>query len=117
MSAGRAQKPEPVEGGYALPNGWKITPVGKPVPTEDLLLNLSPAPDGKAVVALHGGFNPHGLVVIDPASENAAQRIALKSAWLGLAWNPAGTRLFVSGGNANGRIATVAPTPGGPWAL
>lgn len=97
------------KGGFALPNGWKITPVGKSIPTEDLILNLSPSPDGKVVVAQHGGFNPHGLVVIDAAKEEAVQRIGLKSSWLGLAWSNDGKRLFVSGGNAAGRTPTVAP--------
>jgi YVTN family beta-propeller protein len=97
------------ENRYNLPNGWTITPVGKSIPTEDLVLNLQPAPDGKAVVAQHGGYNPHGLVVIDPAKQEAVQRITLKSAWLGLAWSRDGKRLFVSGGNANGRRPTVAP--------
>lgn len=104
-----AQKPQPVAGGYALPNGWRITPVGKAIPTEDMLLRLLPSPDGRVVVASHGGFNPHGLVVVDTATEQAKQRIPLKSAFLGLAWNPAGDRLYVSGGNANGRKATLAP--------
>ncbi|HXA50827.1 MAG TPA: alkaline phosphatase family protein, partial [Candidatus Acidoferrum sp.] len=72
-------------------------------------LNVSVAPDRKAVVALHAGFNPHGLVVVDARSEEAAQRIPLKSAWLGLAWAPNGKRLYVSGGNANGKTPTRAP--------
>ncbi len=105
-----AQLPRALPDGYALPNGWRITPVGKAVPTEDLLLNLSLAPDGKALIATHGGFNPHGLVVIDPAREEAVQRIPLRSAWLGLAWAPDGKRLFVSGGNAaHARDTQVAP--------
>ncbi|MDX2179349.1 MAG: alkaline phosphatase family protein [Bryobacteraceae bacterium] len=98
-----AQIPQALPNGYALPNGWKITPLGKPIPTEDLLLNLSLAPDGKALVATHGGFNPHGLVVVDPKTEEAVQRIPLPSAWLGLAWSSDGKRLFASGGNAAGR--------------
>jgi hypothetical protein len=36
-----AQAPHPVPGGYSLPNGWQITPVGKAIPTEDLILNLT----------------------------------------------------------------------------
>lgn len=104
-----AQIPGPVQGGYALPNGWKITPAGKAAGTEDLLLNLSASPDGRALVALHGGFNPHGLVVLDPERHTVQQRIGLKSAWLGLAWSPDGKRLFVSGGNANGRKTSRAP--------
>ena len=74
-----------------------------------MVLNVSVAPDRKAVVALHSGFNPHGLVVVDARSEEAAQRIPLKSTWLGLAWHPNGKRLYVSGGNANGRNPTRAP--------
>ncbi|MBL8290725.1 MAG: hypothetical protein JNN08_02750, partial [Bryobacterales bacterium] len=62
-----AQLPKPTSDGYFLPNGWRITPLGKAIPTEDMLLNLLPSPDGKVVVALHGGFNPHGLVVVDTA--------------------------------------------------
>ncbi len=104
-----AQAPHPIPGGHSLPNGWQITPAGKPINTEDLILNLTASKDGRAVIAQHGGFNPHGLLVIDTAKEDAAQRIALKSAWLGLAWSHDGGRLYVSGGNAAGRNPTVAP--------
>ncbi|MBM3783430.1 MAG: hypothetical protein FJW30_03670 [Acidobacteria bacterium] len=93
-----------------LPNGWRISPIGKAVQTEDLLLRILPAPDGKALVATHGGYNPHGLVVLDPSTEEAVQRIPLRSAWQGLAWSHDGKRLFVSGGNAaHRRDAKVAP--------
>lgn len=100
-----AQIPGPTPGGASLPNGWKLTPAGKPIPTEDMVLGLLPSPDGKAVIALHSGFNPHGLVVIDAKTEEAVQRIGLKSAWMGLAWSPDGRSVYVSGGNANSRSA------------
>ncbi len=105
-----AQAPHPIPGGFSLPNGWRITPAGKAIPTEDLILNLSGSRDGQAIVAQHGGFNPHGLVVIDAKTQEAVQRIGLKSAWLGLAWSNDGSQLFVSGGNATGsRQTLVAP--------
>jgi hypothetical protein len=70
-----------------LPNGWRITPAGKPiVDTEDMVLKLTTAPDGRAVVATHAGYNPHGLVVVDTKTHQAVQRIGLKSTWLGMAW-------------------------------
>ena len=103
------QLPHATAGGYELPNGWRLTPLGRAIPTEDMVLNVSVAPDRKSVVALNSGFNPHGLVVVDAHSEEAVQRIGLKSAWLGLAWHPNGKRLYVSGGNANGRKPTRAP--------
>ncbi len=119
-----------------LPNGWKITPVGRALHTEDMVLNLVPAPDGKAVVGAHGGFNQHGLVTIDATSEEIVQRIPLNSTFLGLAWHPGGKKLYVSGGNdwdrnvspiyvfsyANGRLSdkpvtefTGAKDPGTPF--
>jgi len=109
LSAIAQQLPHATPNGYELPNGWRLTPLGRAVPTEDMVLNVSMAPDRKAVIALHSGFNPHGLVVVDPKSEEAVQRIRLKSAWLGLAWAPNGKRLYVSGGNANGKTPTRAP--------
>ena len=93
--------PRPFKEGFYLPNGWRITPAGRAIAAEDLILNLTGSPDGKVVVAQHGGFNPHGLLVINSASEEATQRIPLKSAWLGMAWSNDGKRLFVSGGNAS----------------
>src|SRR5262245_45876685 len=81
-----AQAPHPISGGCSLPNGWPLTPAGKAIQTEDLVLNLTSSKDGKIVIAQHGGFNPHGLLVIDAKTEEAIQRIGLPSAWLGLAW-------------------------------
>jgi YVTN family beta-propeller protein len=99
-----AQLPQPFRGGYDLPNGWKITPAGRAVVTEDMVLKVVAAPDGRAVIALHSGFNPHGLLVIDAKTQEAVQKIRLKSAWLGMAWSPDGKTLYVSGGNANGKV-------------
>ena len=108
--AANAQIPQPIAGGYALPNGWRLTPAGKSLETSDMVLNAVAAPDGQAVIAMHAGYNPHGLDVVDTKTEEIVQRIPLKSAWLGLAWSPDGKRLFVSGGNANSeRNPTRAP--------
>jgi YVTN family beta-propeller protein len=105
------QAPHPIAGGYSLPNGWRITPAGKAIQTEDLILNLTQSKDERIVVAQHGGFNPHGLLVIDAATQTPVQRIGLHSAFLGLAWSHDGSKLFVSGGNASGSSHTsdVAP--------
>ena len=105
-----AQTPQSIPGGYSLPNGWRLTPVGKSLETNDMVLNATAAPDGLAVIAMHAGFNPHGLVVVDTKTEEIVQRIPLKSAWFGLAWSPDGKRLFVSGGNADSKKnSTRAP--------
>src|SRR5471030_915559 len=56
---GSQQLPRAIECGYDLPNGWRLTPLGRAIQTEDMVLNVSVAPDRKSVVALHSGFNPH----------------------------------------------------------
>jgi len=104
-----ADWPGPTAGGYLLPNGWRITPIGKAVPTEDLMLNLLPSPDGRVVVGVTCGYNPHGLVVVDVKTDEPVQRIPLPTAWLGLAWHPDGTKLYVSGGNNSSRKGIRAP--------
>ena len=107
--AAAGELPGPAEEGYILPNRWRITPVGKTIWTNDLLLNIEIAPDGKAAVAVHGGYNAHGLVVIDTATGEAVQNIALPTAWLGLAWSPNGANLYVSGGNNKSSEGVRAP--------
>ena len=97
------QNPKYIEGGFDLPNGWRITPAGKPIATiEDWVLNAVASPDGKTVVATHSGYQPHGIDVIDVKTRKLVQEIPLKTTWLGLAWSPDGHTLYVSGGNATG---------------
>ena len=76
--------------GFDLPNGWRITPAGKHVVTADYVLNLTVAPSDNQIVALHSGYNPHGLLVIDPKNVEITQRTPLKSAWFGMTWAPDG---------------------------
>jgi hypothetical protein len=68
-----------------------------------MTLQLMPSPDGKVIIGLHAGFNPHGLDVINLASWEAVQRIPMKSAWFGLGFSPDGKTLYASGGNADSR--------------
>ncbi len=91
--------PGPLENGYQLPNGWKITPVGTSVETPDYVLNLQPSPDGRVVVGVSGGYNEHCLTVLGAKKGELLQKVYVPTAWFGLAWNPAGDRLYVSGGN------------------
>ncbi|HUQ92399.1 MAG TPA: hypothetical protein VM120_12020 [Bryobacteraceae bacterium] len=105
-----AQLPKPLANGYDLPNGWRISPAGRNVATSDYVLNMVNTPDGRNVIALHSGYNPHGLVVVDPKNVEITAKVPLKSAWFGLAWAPDGKTLYVSGGNGESRRdPTAAP--------
>jgi crotonobetaine/carnitine-CoA ligase len=50
------------------------------------VLKMVPSPDGKVIVAGHGGYLPHGLSVIDAKTHRLVQEVPLKTTWLGLAW-------------------------------
>ncbi|WP_309606593.1 alkaline phosphatase family protein [Phenylobacterium sp.] len=104
--------PGPIPGGgFDLPNGWRITPAGKSIADlGDLVLKMLPSPDGKVIVAGHGGYLPHGLSVIDAKTHKLVQEVPLKTAWLGLSWSGDGHTLYVSGGNANGEKKVEAST-------
>jgi YVTN family beta-propeller protein len=89
--------------GSDLPNGWRITPAGKPIGTlGDMVTNLTASPDGKVVVAVNSGFLPHALTVFDTKTRKQTQHIDLKATFLGMAWSADGHTLFVSGGNSSG---------------
>jgi YVTN family beta-propeller protein len=111
MGEATKERPHAIPSGFDLPNGWRITPAGKPIDTlEDMTLKMVTSPDGRIVVASHSGYQPHGIVVLDTKSQREIQHIELKTTWLGMTWSPDGHSLFVSGGNATGakRIAQSA---------
>ncbi len=81
-------------------NGWGVTPAGAQVPTPDLPLKLLVTPDKKRLLAVHGGFNRHGVTVIDLATREQTQFLPLAKAWNGLAFSPDGKQFYVSGGDS-----------------
>jgi DNA-binding beta-propeller fold protein YncE len=85
---------------HLLFNGWGVTPAGQHVPMSDLALKLVVAPDGKRLLAAHGGFNQHGLTVFDMASRQQTQFLPLPKSWNGLAFSRDGKQCFVSGGSS-----------------
>ena len=109
----RKQLPHSIQDGFDLPNGWRITPAGKPIAVlNDLVLNMVVSKDGKIVVASHSGFQPHGIDVISVKTMKVIQHIELMTTWLGMTWSPDGKTLYVSGGNATGAKNTAgSPAP------
>lgn len=102
-SLAATHKPHAIAGGFELPNGWRITPATQNLGTAgDLIMKMTAAPDGRAVIAVNSGYLPHRLTVLDPKTRKIVQRIPLASTWMGLAWSPDGSTLYVSGGNASG---------------
>jgi len=81
-------------------NGWGMTPAGRHIQVSDLPLKLALAPDERRLVAVHGGFNQHGVTLIDPAKGEQTQFLPLRKSWNGLAFSADGKRFFISGGDS-----------------
>jgi len=92
-------------------NGWGMTPAGEQTLVSDLALKMVVAPDKKKVVAVHGGFNEHGVSILDLSTHQQSQFLPLAEAWNGLAFSKDGHRFFVSGGDT-GKIHIFTYTNG-----
>jgi YVTN family beta-propeller protein len=99
-SAAVRERPGLQPGKDLLFNGWGVTPAGDQAPVSDLALKLIVAPDHQRLVAVHGGFNRHGVTLLDPAGHKETQFLPLAETWNGLAFSRDGKRFFVSGGDS-----------------
>src|SRR5579863_8344068 len=57
------------------------------------------SPDKKRIVAVNGGFNQHGVTLLDPVSRKQTQFFPLSETWNGIAFSRDGKRFFVSSGS------------------
>src|SRR5882762_4798428 len=94
------QRPGLHPGENLLFNGWGLTPAGRHVPVSDLPLKMLVTPDKKSLLAVHGGFNRHGVTLVAIAEQKESQFLPLAKAWNGLAFSADGKRFFVSGGDS-----------------
>ena len=85
----------------SLPNGWKLTPVGKLLPVGDLPLNMAIAPSGKLLAVTNNGQSDQSIQLIDPIKMQLFDSITIAKGWLGLTFSKDGKYLYASGGNDN----------------
>lgn len=130
MVAGQTQPAQPqfagpVPGGFLLPSGWTITPVGRQVDLPDLPLNIL-VDNNRALVAT-SGFNRHALALIDLDNAKVLSEGTVRQSWFGLAQDLAGGKIYWAGGGhgdlhrferkddrlvlASEKEPTTAPTP------
>lgn len=93
--------PQP-DGSVLLPNQWSLRPVGRQVQTGDFPVNIAIHPDGRHAAVLHCGYGQHEIVVIDVATAQAVNHVALPESFYGLAFAPDGKTLYASG--ASGEV-------------
>ncbi len=81
-----------------LPTGAFLDPVGTQVTLGSMPLAMAPVPDGQHVVILLNGWREQGLQVVDRFRGRVTQTEVLPAVFLGLAFGPDGSTLYVSGG-------------------
>jgi YVTN family beta-propeller protein len=88
------------DGGFLLPNGWTLTPVGGHLVTTDLPLNILPLADNKHALVASSGFNAHDLMLVDISNgePKLVAKATQRQSWYGLAYNAEKGSIWWSGG-------------------
>ena len=94
----KSQFAGPTETGFLLPSGWHLTPAGRHVETNDLLLNILPLQDSRRAIIATSGFNEHNLALVDLQSGEILDKEMVHQSWFGLAMSKDESRLWWSGG-------------------
>src|ERR1700683_4669252 len=112
----RVQRVGPLEGGGALLNtGWRIRPAGNNIPLSTLPMSYVPAPDGRTIAVLNGGYQPASVSLLDMETVSESSRVEIGDGWRGLAFSRAGDKLYAGNGargsltvfDVHGRSLTV----------
>jgi YVTN family beta-propeller protein len=82
-----------------LPTGVTLDPTGRSIAIGSFPLALVAAPGGDRFVALLNGHREQGIQVVDLPTGGIAQTITQPAAFIGVAFDAAGRRLYASGGN------------------
>jgi hypothetical protein len=90
-------------GAITLPNGWRITPAGKHVKLPgDLPMKMQVLPASRLLV-LTAGYHDHSLNVIDTKTQEVTATLDVIKSWDGMAFDPAGGIVYLSGGGRGKR--------------
>jgi DNA-binding beta-propeller fold protein YncE len=74
----------------SLPNGWRLTPVGKLLPLGDLPLNIAVSPSKKLAAITNNGESDQTIQLVDVEHEVILDSIIIGKAWLGLTFSDNG---------------------------
>jgi YVTN family beta-propeller protein len=84
-----------------LPNGWKLTPVGKLLQLGDLPLNIAVSPSKKLAAVTNNGYGTQKIQLFDVKSLTLLDSVVIGKSWLGLTFSADNKSLYASGGNDN----------------
>jgi YVTN family beta-propeller protein len=85
----------------SLPNGWKLTPVGKMLHLGDLPLNIAVSASKNLAAITNNGESDQTIQLVDIEHEVILDSVTIGKSWLGLTFSDDGKYLYASGGNDN----------------
>ncbi len=85
----------------SLPNGWKLSPVGKMLAVGDLPLNIAVSRSGKMLAVTNNGQSDQSIHLIDAEKMTLIDSVIIRKGWLGLTFSKDEKSLYASGGNDN----------------
>ena len=100
-SPGTAVPGSQPDGTTLLPNGWRLSVVGKHLKVGNLPLNLALSPDGRYAVVSNNGINRPSLSVVDINNWSVKSTTAVDHAWYGLSFSADGTKVYSAGASQN----------------
>src|SRR5262245_10834947 len=104
------------DGRIFVPNGQALTPAGEHIEVNDRPLGMVLSPDGSLLAVVTGSnFAPRALHIIDMSTRTLKQTIAIANSFVGVAFSPAGDRIYVGGGASND-VKLFAVTASGAFA-
>jgi YVTN family beta-propeller protein len=92
---------QPIGQEIQLPNGWKISPLGRSIPLGDLPLNIAVSNNKKLLAITNNGQSTQSIQLIEPTSEKILDEVTVPKSWYGLAFSANDEYLYASGGNDN----------------
>lgn len=81
-----------------LPTGQRITPSGTQIVVNSMPIAAETSADGRHLLVLQTGYETPTVSVLDTLDKSLGDEVELPDAWLGLTFNKAGDRVYVSGG-------------------
>ena len=86
-------------GQVVLPNGWKLSPAGRHTKLPgDMPMRMLFAPGSKELLVSTGGFNEHGISILDAATGHLRHNVQVPRTFVGMCLDHAGKTVYLSGG-------------------
>lgn len=84
-----------------LPNGWKISPVGRSFQLGDLPLNIAVSKTSNYAAVTNNGQSTQSIQLIDVKSEKVLDQVEIEKSWYGITFTSDEKNIYVSGGHDN----------------